>query len=72
MFEMGMCFMFDLCGVEWLKYYINFFVVFDLSYVMGYVYGVVGFMCVCVVLGVDGLLIEVYLNFKVVKLDVLQ
>lgn len=71
-FETKTRFTLDLCGVAWLKEYINLPVVLDPSHAMGYAYGIPDLTRACVAMGVDGLLIEVHPTPKTALSDAAQ
>jgi 3-deoxy-7-phosphoheptulonate synthase len=71
-FETKTRFTLDLCGVAYLKEFVNLPVVLDPSHAMGYAYGVPDLTRACLAMGVDGLLIETHPNPKVAKSDASQ
>jgi 3-deoxy-7-phosphoheptulonate synthase len=71
-FETGTRFTLDLCGVAWLQEHCNLPIILDPSHAMGYAYGVPSLAKACVVMGVDGLLIETHPNPKSAKSDASQ
>ncbi len=71
-FETKTRFTLDLCGVAYLKEYINLPIILDPSHAMGWAYGVSDLARSCLAMGVDGLLIETHPNPKVAKSDASQ
>ena len=71
-FETGTRFTLDLCGVAWLQEHCNLPIILDPSHAMGYSYGVPSLAKACVIMGVDGLLIETHPNPKSAKSDASQ
>lgn len=71
-FETKTRFSLDLCGVAYLKEYVNLPVILDPSHAMGYAYGVPDLARACMAMDVDGLLIEVHPNPSVAKSDASQ
>lgn len=71
-FETKTRFTLDLCGVAYLKEYINLPVILDPSHAMGYAYGIADLTKACVAMGVDGLLIETHPNPKEALSDASQ
>lgn len=71
-FETGTRFTLDLCGVAWLQEHCNLPIIVDPSHAMGYAYGVPSLAKACVVMGIDGLLIETHPNPSSAKSDASQ
>ncbi len=71
-FETKTRFSLDLCGVAYLKEYVNLPVILDPSHAMGYAYGVPDLARACMAMDVDGLLIEVHPDPSVAKSDASQ
>ncbi|MBN8702822.1 MAG: bifunctional 3-deoxy-7-phosphoheptulonate synthase/chorismate mutase [Bacteroidetes bacterium] len=71
-FETKTRFTLDLCGVAYLKEYVNLPIVVDPSHAIGYAYGVADLSRAAVAMGVDGLLIETHPNPAVAKSDASQ
>ncbi len=71
-FETKTRFTLDLCGVSYLKEYVNLPVILDTSHAMGYRYGVPDLTRACMAMGVDGLLIESHPNPAVAQSDAAQ
>lgn len=68
-YEIVICNMFDLSVVLLMKKLIYFFVIVDLSYGIGIWDFVLLMVCVGVVSGVDGMIVEIYFDFVNVWLD---
>lgn len=71
-FETKTRFSLDLCGVAYLKEYVNLPVILDPSHAMGYAYGVPDLARACMAMDIDGLLIEVHPDPSVAKSDASQ
>lgn len=71
-FETKSRFTLDLCGVAYLKEFINLPVILDPSHAMGYAYGVPDLARACMAMDVEGLLIEVHPNPSAAKSDASQ
>lgn len=71
-FESKTRFTLDLCGVAYLKEYINLPVIVDPSHAMGYSYGVPGLARAATAMGVEGLLIETHPEPDKAKSDASQ
>ena len=71
-FETKTRFTLDLCGVAYLKEFINLPVVLDPSHAMGWAYGVADLTRACMAMGVDGLLVETHPNPGVALSDASQ
>ena len=71
-FETKTRFTLDLCGVAYLKEYVNLPIFLDPSHAMGYAYGVPDLTRACVAMGIDGLLIESHPNPSVALSDASQ
>lgn len=71
-FEPKTRFTLDLCGVAYLKEFVNLPIILDPSHAMGHAYGVADLARSCMAMGVDGLLIETHPNPKVAKSDAAQ
>ena len=71
-FETKTRFTLDLCGVAYLKEFVNLPVILDPSHAIGFRYGVPDLSRACVAMGVDGLLIETHPDPSVALSDAAQ